>query len=110
MSALTTVESFDREWLCRYLQPRELVHDQGTEFTGAGFQELLSSYGIKDKPITAKNPQANAICERVHLDLFNIIRCYEDVDWKKAIYYAVFAVRARYHSILNASPGQLLFG
>ena len=108
--ALATAESFDREWLCRYPQPREFVHDQGTEFTGAEFQELLSSYGIKDKPITAKNPQANAICERVHLKLLNIIRCYEDVDLKKAIYYATFAVRASYYNILNASPGQLLFG
>lgn len=39
----------------------------------------------------------------------NIIRCYEDVDWKKAIEYTAFAVRASYHNILNASPGQLLF-
>ncbi|GMF14415.1 unnamed protein product [Phytophthora fragariaefolia] len=31
-------------------------------------------------------------------------------DWKKVIHYAAFAVQASYHSILNASPGQLVFG
>ncbi|GMF14430.1 unnamed protein product [Phytophthora fragariaefolia] len=108
--ALTTAESFDREWLCRYPRPIQVIHDQGPEFTGDEFQELLRSYGIKAKPITTKNPQANAICERVHLEILNVIRCHEEADWKKVIHYAAFAVRASYHSILNASPGQLVFG
>ncbi|OWZ02754.1 Pol Polyprotein [Phytophthora megakarya] len=108
--SLTTAESFDREWLCRYPRPRKVVHDQGTELTGEEFQELLRSYGIKAQPITAKNPQANAICERVHLAIGNVLRCHEGADWRKVIYYAAFAVRASYHSILNASPGQLVFG
>ncbi|OWZ03089.1 Pol Polyprotein [Phytophthora megakarya] len=108
--SLTTAESFDREWLCRYPRPQKVVHDKGPEFTGNEFQELLRSYGIKAKPITTKNPQANAICERVHLEILNVIRCHEGADWKKVIYYAAFAARASYHSILNASPGQLIFG
>ncbi|POM79703.1 Pol protein [Phytophthora palmivora] len=108
--SLTTAESFDREWLCRYPRPRKVVYDQGPEFTGNEFQELLRSYGIKSKPITSKNPQANAICERIHSEILNVIRCYEGVYWTKAIHYAAFAVRASYHSILNASPGQLIFG
>lgn len=54
---LTTAESFDRELKCRYPRQRQVIHDQGTEFTGAEFQELLSSYGIKDKPITSTNPK-----------------------------------------------------
>ncbi|OWZ22105.1 Pol Polyprotein [Phytophthora megakarya] len=108
--ALATTETFDREWLCSYPRPRKVIHDQGPEFTGGEFQELLRSYGIKAKPITSNNPQANAICERDHLEILNGIRCYEGADWKKVIYYAAFAVRASYHSILNASPGQLIFG
>ncbi|KAG6611400.1 Pol Polyprotein [Phytophthora cinnamomi] len=108
--SLTSAESFDREWLCRYPRPLQVVHDKGSEFTGEEFQELLRSYGIKAKPITTKNPQANAICERVHLEILNVIRCHEGADWKKVIHYAAFAIRASYHSILNASPGQLIFG
>ena len=70
---------------------------------------MLRSYEIQDKPSTSKNPQANATCERVHLAISNVIRCYDGADWNKTIHYAVFAVRASYHSILNDSPGQLLF-
>eukprot|EP00644_Phytophthora_capsici_P005341 jgi/Phyca11/96236/e_gw1.1.1686.1 len=108
--SLTTAESFDREWLCRYPRPRKVIHDKGPEFTGKEFQELLRSYGIKAKTITAKNPQANAICERVHLEIGYVLRCHEGSDWRKVIYYAAFAVRASYHSIFNASPGQVVFG
>ena len=109
-SYLTTAESFYREWLCRYPRPVKVINYQGTEFTGEEFQEMLRGYGIQSKPITNKNPQANAICERVHLEILNVIRCYDGIDWKKTIHYAAFAVRASYHSIINASPGQLLFG
>jgi predicted aspartyl protease len=105
-----TAENFDTIWLCRYPRPLRVIHDLGSEFVGNEFQELLQSYGIKSKPITAKNPQANALCERVHLDLMNMVRCYPDVPWTKSIQYAAFAVRAGYHTILNASPCQLVFG
>ena len=46
----------------------------------------------------------------MHLEILNVIRCYDGIDWKKTIQYAAFAVRASYHIIFNASPGQLLFG
>lgn len=106
----TTAESFDREWLCRYPIPRKVIHDKGSEFTGEEFQELLRRYGIKAKPITANIPQANAICERVHLEIGNVLCCHEGADWRRVIYYATSAVRASYHSVLNASPGQIVFG
>jgi hypothetical protein len=38
---------FDSEWLCRYPRPRRVMFDNGTEFTGGEFKELLDSYGIK---------------------------------------------------------------
>jgi hypothetical protein len=34
-------------------------------------------YAIKAKPITIRNPQANAIVERVHQVIGNIIRTFE---------------------------------
>ena len=79
-SSLTTAESFDREWLCRYPRPVKVIHDQGTELTGEDFHEMLRSYGIQSKLITSKNPKANAICERVHLKILNVIRSYDGID------------------------------
>jgi transposase InsO family protein len=53
-------------WSTRYPWPQEIVYDAGTEFQ-AEFQLLISEeYHIKTKPITVRNPQANAIIKRVH--------------------------------------------
>jgi hypothetical protein len=41
--AKTTAENFDMIWLCRYPRPLRVIHDQGPEFTGDEFQEMLKS-------------------------------------------------------------------
>ena len=35
---------------------------------------LVHDYGIKRKPITVRNPQANAIVERIHQVIANMVR------------------------------------
>ncbi|KAF4129337.1 hypothetical protein GN958_ATG21601 [Phytophthora infestans] len=42
-----------------------LFYDQGTELKKK-FAELLASYGIEGVPTTTRNPQANAVIERLH--------------------------------------------
>ncbi len=62
-------------WLSRYLWPQRCAHDPGGEFTGLEYQTLLQNCHIKDACTTsAKNPQANAICERMHQTVCNILR------------------------------------
>lgn len=58
----------DSEWFNRYPRPVNCIHDNGTEFTGEEFQELLVSYGVKSKPTTVKNLQANTVHEQAHLN------------------------------------------
>ncbi len=58
-------------WLCRYPWCCYLIYDNGSEFK-LHFETLCDSYGIKRKPTTIKNPQANAICECVHQVLGNV--------------------------------------
>ncbi|GMF23269.1 unnamed protein product [Phytophthora fragariaefolia] len=67
---------------------------------------------VHAKPISTKNPQTNAICERVHLKISNIIRARPDLSNQLEVVldYAAYAIRASYHSLLRASPAQLLFG
>jgi hypothetical protein len=40
------------------------------------FKTNCFSNGIKDSPTTIKNPQVNAICERVHQTIANILRAH----------------------------------
>ncbi|OWZ08629.1 Pol Polyprotein [Phytophthora megakarya] len=97
---------------CRYSCPIMVIHDQGPEFTGDEFPTLLASVVIKDKPIITKNTQAKAICERVHLEILNIVRVRTDLSDQLEVVldYEAYAICASYYSVLRASPAQLLFG
>ncbi|POM74304.1 Pol protein [Phytophthora palmivora] len=108
--ARTTAENFDTTWLCHYPRPKEAIFDRGNEFNTSEFREILASYAIKPVPISVKNPQANVICERVHLVLNNCIRCYPESDWRQVIQYAAFSVRASYHSIIGTTAAHLILG
>ena len=44
--SITIACSLDQVWLCCYPHPVDCLHDNGTEFVSAKFQELLQSYGI----------------------------------------------------------------
>jgi hypothetical protein len=68
------------------------------------------------EPVTTRNPQANAITERVHQTIGNIIRTFNvqsmdsDDPWTGMLAAAMFAVRTMHHTTLQASPMQLAFG
>jgi hypothetical protein len=78
---------------------------------------LINDYGIKNKPITVRNPQANAIVERVHQVIGNIIRTFELQDnyldetnpWKRILSATAFAVGATYHTTLQKVTRTIIF-
>ncbi len=73
---------------------------------------------IKHKPTSVKNPQANAILERIHGVLGNMLRTSKlnmaelvktsDIDF--FLSDAAWAVCSTYHTVLKASPGAAIFG
>ena len=73
-SSFHVSKKFDIHWLCRYPRPNRVIYDNGGEFTGCEFQELLNSYGITGIPTTVKNPQVSAFAERVHLTMGDMLR------------------------------------
>ena len=68
------MEKFRQSWLYRYPWPIRYIHDNGGEFVGYEFQHLLHQCNIKSHHTTSKNPQSNAICERIHQTVGNILR------------------------------------
>ena len=76
-------ELFDSEWIYRYPRPTTAIHDNGGEFTGNEFQELLQSYGINALSTTVKHSRANFVAERVHLTMADMLRytIFEGEDW-----------------------------
>ena len=104
-------------WLTRYPWPDEIIYDQGTEFLGDFSDMIKEDYPtIKQSPITTRNPQANGILERAHATISNIIRTMdldndEDHDpWEGVLAATMFAMQSTYHTTLQATPAQLVFG
>ena len=73
----------NKTWLCRYPRCRYLIYDNGSEFK-LHFEHLCDSYGIKRKPTMVRNPQANAILERVHQVIGQMLRTAE-IDMAKSV-------------------------
>jgi hypothetical protein len=115
--AVTAAILLDTTWLSRYPRPVQCIFDNGNEFTGFEFQEMLESYGITPKPTTVKNPQANFV-ERVHQTLGNMLRTKEletytfpaDDPWTQILSQCAWAIRSTVHLVLDATPAQLVFG
>ena len=107
-------------WLAQYRRPIECIHDNGGEFIGHEFRALLNQAGIKSKPTTVKNPQANAVCERMHKTVADIIRTLvkekppsDDEEAEEymdnAIGSCIHALRCVVNHTMKTSPGALVF-
>ncbi|MCP4744856.1 MAG: transposase family protein, partial [Desulfobacteraceae bacterium] len=108
---------FNKQWLSRYPRSKYVIFDNGSEFK-LHFQDLCKSYGLEQKPTTVRNPQANAILERIHAVIGDMLRTSE-LDMAKTIndemvdnfiVNAAWAVRSTHHSVLKSSPGAAIFG
>ena len=73
-------QMFENNWLARYPRPLRCIYDQGGEFKGLGFQQMLRNNGMKKVPISSQNPQSNGIIERVHQSIGNVICTNNTVD------------------------------
>ena len=112
---------FEHQWLACYPRPDEVISDQGPEFIGEGFQRILRKHGIHFGSATARNPQANSVCERLHQSVGNSLRALvyahppETEEEAKhlvdsALQTAAYAARAAMHSTMQLSPGAMAFG
>jgi hypothetical protein len=103
---------FSRNPCCRYF-----IHNNGSEFK-LHFCALCTTYGVKRKPTSIKNPQANAILESIHAVFTNMLRTAE-LDMAKSVNAsdidifladATWAICSTHHTVLKASPGAAIFG
>jgi transposase InsO family protein len=109
----------EQAWLTRYPWPTQIIYDRGSEFKAEVYEMLKKDYGIKVKPISTRNPQANAIVERVHQTIGNMIKTFQVYDndglddddpWSGILAAVMAAVRSTYSTTTQATPMQLVFG
>ena len=107
----------NKTWFTHYPCSQYIIYDNGSEFK-LHFETLCESYGLKRKPTSVRNPQANAILERVHQTIMAMLRTAEidmtdtvsESDIADFLTNAAWAVRSTYHTVLKTSPGAAIFG
>ncbi len=113
-------DKFAQSWLCRYPCPLQCQHDKGDEFIGQNFQWLLEIFSIKDVCLTSKNAQSNAICERMHQTVTNVLRTLVHTNPPQnmtqardtiddALATAMHAMQTTIATTLGSMPGALAF-
>ena len=106
---------FVREWLRRYPRPSRVIFDLGGEFDSVSFRSMLSMWYIKWEPITGKNPRANAIIERMHSVLGDMLRVQiaskhpKEDPIHEMTSAAAYAIRATVHGVTKYTPSQLVY-
>jgi transposase InsO family protein len=109
----------EQAWLCRYPRPSSIIRDQGSEFKG-DFRIALERAGLHGITTTVRNAPGNAVCERMHLTVGDILRVLvhmyapqsqeeatQLVD--RALATAQLALRTVVHTTLGVSPGAIVF-
>ena len=76
-TAAENVNMKKKTWFTCYPLPQQIVFDRGTKFMAKFAKMCQNEYGMKKKPITTRNPQSNAIIERIHQTIGNIIRTFD---------------------------------
>jgi hypothetical protein len=99
-----------KTWFSRYPRSQYIIYGNESKFK-LHFRSLCNIYGIKRKPNCVKNPQVNAILERIHAVLGNMLRTSKldmammveagDID--------VFLSDTELYTVLKASPGAAIF-
>ena len=116
-SSATVSHLFNKSWLSRYPRSKNIIYDNGSEFK-LHFEALCDSYGLKCKPTTIKNPQANAILERIHAVIADMMRT-SGLDMSETctpemidefLTNVGWAIRSTYHTVLKTTPDTAVFG
>jgi hypothetical protein len=94
---------FENLWLSCYPRPVCCIHDCGTKFMGADFQQILQRSGIKDVTISFRNPQSNAICEQLHQLVGNALRVFLSQDIPFNVHNVAELVDSAISAALHAS-------
>ena len=93
--------------------PREILTDQGSNFTSQLLAELYRLLGVKALRISPYHPQTDGLVERFNQTLKAMLRktvTEEGKNWDKLLPYVLFAYREVPQVSTGFSPFELLYG
>ncbi|MEM7284022.1 MAG: hypothetical protein AAF438_20635 [Pseudomonadota bacterium] len=119
-TAVEGAAAVENTWLSRYPRPEKCVSDQGSEF-GYEFVTMLQNNGIRHAYSTSRNPRGNAMIERTHQSIGQVLRTVVATKTPKSVHEANMVIQeclatamhacrcATQGAIGNLTPGALAF-
>ena len=99
--------------LVRVSLPKEILTDQGSNFTSQLLQEVYRLLHIQPIRMSPYHPQTDRLVERFNQMLKTMLRKTvkeEGKDWDKLLPYVLFAYRELPQTSTGFSPFKLLYG
>ncbi|KAG0442535.1 Gag-Pro-Pol polyprotein, partial [Dictyocoela muelleri] len=97
-------------WLENCPRPVKAIPDLGRQYISNYFSDLLKSYDIQHIKTSPYNPTANGISERINSNIKNVLRIYKGSELSSVIQKVEINLNLTHHSILKASPVEILQG
>ena len=110
--ALTVAKSFVK-FINIFGCPRQLISDQGGEFTNQLLAEVNKMYGIAHNAVTAYRPSANGLVESKNKQIMSILRMLvadSPLDWPNKLQTATTALNTAYNRAIDDNPHFLVYG
>lgn len=110
IEAETIALAFTSGWISAFGCPSRITSDRGTQFESRLFSSLLKAHGIARHRISAYNPKANGMIERVHRQLKAALRANEHQDWVAALPIVLLGMHTAIKEDIGFALCKLLFG
>ena len=109
------IDTLFKEVFSRFGFPEIIHSDQGTPFVSKLMLEMGKQFGIKMTNTTGWNPKSNSQIERMHRDLWPMLKAMIDKtgdpsSWEDLLPQALFAMRTSTCASTGLAPYQILFG
>ena len=101
------------EIITRHGVPKEIISDNGLEFSNNLMKEFCDKHGIQQRFASPYHPQTNGLVERVNRTLADTITKISretNKHWDNCISEALFAIRTNYQSTTQQTPFYLTYG
>ena len=109
----TVVDVFKNVFLRKCGHVKEVIVDNGAEFTSAEFMEFMRDKGIKVTWVSPYHPQSNAFVERINGTFKSMLaKCVNEnqENWDITLAEVNISYNQAVHSVTEFSPHYLLYG
>lgn len=99
--------------ICRFVTPRYIVCDNGTQFNNAWFQTFCQRYGITLQFSSRSYPQGNGQAEKTNRTIFDGVKRRLERKmgkWHQELQHVLWAYRTTRRNPTNESPYALTYG